>query len=113
MKQTSRRTLIPEDFTVSGRIVELAKENKWPDPWDELNAFKDYHIAHGTLMADWEAAFRTWLRNCLRFNKAAPVIKPVPPKPKLTREEYRLTPEERARNVRMIKELAAGIGKKI
>lgn len=111
MKQISRRTRIPEDFTVSGRMVELAKENKWPDPWDELNGFKDYHMAHGTLMADWEAAFRTWLRNCLRFNKAAPVIKPVPLKPKLTREEERLSPEERRENIRKFSQMVSEIAR--
>ena len=62
-----KRSRIPEDFEVSDRIVHLALENGWPDPDTELDAFKDYHLAKGSLMADWEAAFRTWLRNAARF----------------------------------------------
>jgi hypothetical protein len=53
--------------------MELAKQNGWPDPRRELDAFKDYHLAHGTLMADWEAAFRTWLRNALAWGKSKPI----------------------------------------
>jgi hypothetical protein len=110
MPQTSRRTLIPEDFEVSARIMELAKENHWPDPHSEVNGFKDYHIAHGTLMANWEAAFRTWLRNCQKFNKAARPIAPPAPAP-ILKEKRREIPADEQR--RRLAELTAGIGKKI
>ena len=63
-----KRSRISEDFTVSDRVVELALMNGWPDPDTEVEAFKDYHLAKGSLMADWEAAFRTWLRNAARWN---------------------------------------------
>jgi hypothetical protein len=62
-----KRSRIPEDFEVSDRIVHLALKNGWPEPESELDAFKDYHLARGSLMVDWEAAFRTWLRNAARF----------------------------------------------
>jgi len=71
-----RRSTVPENFEVTARIIELAKQNGWPNPHEQLDAFKDYHLAHGTLMADWEAAFRTWLRNSLKFGKT-PIVKPV------------------------------------
>lgn len=29
--------------------------------------FRDYHLARGTLFADWGAAFRTWVRNDRKF----------------------------------------------
>ena len=32
--------------------------------------FHDYHLAHGTLMLDWHAAWRTWVRNQVRFGRA-------------------------------------------
>lgn len=63
MTRTKARTTIPKDFSVSPEIVESAKKNGWPNPHSQIEAFKDYHLAHGSLMADWEAAFRTWLRN--------------------------------------------------
>jgi len=111
MKHTSRRTLIPEDFEVSDEIITLAKKNGWPDPRSEVEAFKDYHIAQGTLMFDWEAAFRTWLRNCLRFNKTLP-SRPATNKAEIL-SELPLTPEQRAENQRKLRELMSGIGKKI
>lgn len=30
---------------------------------EEWEHFEDYHRAHGSLMADWPAAWRTWCRN--------------------------------------------------
>lgn len=34
----------------------------------EAEHFRDHHSAKGSRMLDWDAAFRTWLRNALRFN---------------------------------------------
>ena len=70
-----KRTHVSPDFKVSERIAELAKEHGWPNPTMECEQFVDYHLAHGTLMLDWEAAFRTWLRNAKKFaeDKAARV----------------------------------------
>ena len=64
-----KKRAIPDDFKASPRIVELARQNGWPNPESELDAFRDYHLAHGSIMADWEAAFRTWLRNRARWDK--------------------------------------------
>jgi hypothetical protein len=107
MKQTSRRTLIPEDFEVSDSIMDMVAERGWPDPRTEVQKFKDYHIARGTLMADWEAAFRTWLTNSLGFG-----AKPMPKaqaKEQRIQKELDLSPEERRDNIRkfnqMVKEL--------
>lgn len=33
----------------------------------EAEQFRDYHTAKGSVMLDWEAAFRTWLRNAKKF----------------------------------------------
>lgn len=67
-------TPLPDDFKVTPRILELAKQHGWPNPDSELDAFKDYHLAHGSRMADWEAAFRTWLRNRARWGKPGRII---------------------------------------
>lgn len=37
------------------------------DADDEAERFRDFHTAKGSVMKDWEAAFRTWLRNANRF----------------------------------------------
>ena len=36
----------------------------------EANAFRDYHAAHGSTMANWDMAFHTWLRNAVKFGPA-------------------------------------------
>ena len=33
----------------------------------EAEAFRDHHTAKGSVMLDWDAAFRTWLRNAVKF----------------------------------------------
>ncbi len=33
----------------------------------EAEAFRDHHAAKGSRMTDWDAAFRTWLRNAVKF----------------------------------------------
>lgn len=35
----------------------------------ELEQFKDHHRAKGSRMKDWQAAFRTWLANAVKFQK--------------------------------------------
>ena len=38
----------------------------------ELPKFRDYHTAKGSLMADWQAAWRTWVGNAATFARAGP-----------------------------------------
>ncbi len=111
MKHTSRRTLIPEDFEADDQIMELVAQRGWPDPRLEVVKFRDYHIAHGTLMADWQAAFRTWLNNAVGFG-----AKPMPKseaKAQQRQKELPLTPEQIEENKRKLRELMSGIGKKV
>lgn len=43
---------------------------------DQWRAFRDYHIGRGSRMADWSAAWRTWLGNMRRFaNSRSPPTK--------------------------------------
>lgn len=53
---------MPEDFSVSDRIRELARVKRWPDPDTEIESFRDWAISGGILSCDWEARFRNWLR---------------------------------------------------
>jgi len=78
-RTVKKKTPLPDDFSVNDRMVVLAKENGWPSPASEIEAFKDHHIAHGSMMADWDAAFRTWLRNCKKWAKTAPTPAHVSP----------------------------------
>jgi hypothetical protein len=35
----------------------------------EADQFRDHHTAKGSTMLDWDAAFRTWLRNAIRWGR--------------------------------------------
>lgn len=50
----------------------------------ELGAFTDYHKSKGSLFKDWDAAFRTWLRNAAKFNAWK-----SPPQPQQTTAAHR------------------------
>lgn len=63
------RTKLPSNFEPSPAIISLAQKNGWPDPEKELEAFRDHHKSKGTLSADWDASFRSWLRKALQFEK--------------------------------------------
>jgi hypothetical protein len=53
---------LPDDFLPNdaGNVAALAKG---VDANAELEKFKNYHLAKATLMADWQAAWRTWVGN--------------------------------------------------
>lgn len=38
----------------------------------EMAAFRNHHAAKGTLMVDWQAAWRTWVGNARKFARTAP-----------------------------------------
>jgi hypothetical protein len=88
--QTKLRTRLPEDFRVTTEVMVQAREHGWPDPRKELEAFKDYHLAKGTLNLDWEAAFRTWLRRAVTMDrKYKPIQPPITQPPSVKPAEAR------------------------
>ena len=66
---------MPEDFTPSEAGTALAAEKRI-DVTAELRKFRDYHAAKGSVMADWQAAWRTWVGNA-RPGTAAVNIAPA------------------------------------
>jgi hypothetical protein len=63
-----RGSVFPEGFQFDERADALAKSYGL-NPHKELAAFRDFHIAKGSVFKDWPAAFRTWLRNAVKFAK--------------------------------------------
>jgi hypothetical protein len=71
---TSRKSRLAEDWhpqpidpdSVCGRIIA-----EWPRGRveEELARFKDHHLGRGSAMADWQAAWRTWVQNAKRFER--------------------------------------------
>lgn len=65
-----RRSRIPSEFFPNENGV--AKAQSLGLMLDvELTKFRDYHQGKGTLMADWDAAWRTWIGNARQPPKAA------------------------------------------
>jgi hypothetical protein len=64
--QAKRRRQLPEDWkppSVEGfSFFEIDRE---------VPQFRDYHAAKGSVMKDWDAAFRTWMRNSRKFGGKA------------------------------------------
>lgn len=69
MTRSKKRTPISADWLPDEAGREFAQANGVAAP--EIARFRDYHLAHGTLMASWPAAWRTWCRNAVRFGNAS------------------------------------------
>ena len=89
-----RKRRLPEDWRPTDRHASFAAENRL-DTDAEAEQFRDHHTAKGSLMLDWDAAFRTWLRNAVKFRK------PDPEPPRILTRPYEqhkppdgLSPEE-------------------
>lgn len=67
---SARATILPSDFMPNETAEQLAREFGL-DLAGEQAAFEDHHAAKGTTFKDWQAGFRTWLRNSSKFRQAA------------------------------------------
>ena len=60
---------MPLGWAPSLKHAELAR-SVGSDLTAEILNFTDHHTAKASRFADWDAAFRTWLRNSQRFRGA-------------------------------------------
>lgn len=67
----SRKTKLPPEFSPNEAGAKTAEE-KGLSVAAELQKFTDHHTAKGSLMADWQAAWRTWVGNAATFARAGP-----------------------------------------
>lgn len=65
-----RAIQLPEDFVPDATCVELAV-SLGRSASAELPAFADFHRSKGSTFKDWQSAFRTWLRNSVKFGSPA------------------------------------------
>lgn len=65
----NKRTGLPMDFKPDTEAIEFARDKKL-DLDAELSKFKDYYQATGSVMVDWQSAFRAWLKNAVTFRVA-------------------------------------------
>jgi hypothetical protein len=75
-----RKTTLKANWEPSEAGIEFAK-SRAPSLViaDEVQRFKDYNAANGRRMVDWEATWRTWVMNVIRFR---PEVTNQPPPPK-------------------------------
>lgn len=64
--KTSRACVLPENFEPNETCLAIADELGL-SVGAEKAAFADHHTANGSTFKDWQAAFRTWLRNAAKF----------------------------------------------
>lgn len=57
-----RRQQLPPDFSPNETGINAARQ-KGIDVGTELDKFRNYHLAKGSVMLDWQAAWRTWVGN--------------------------------------------------
>jgi uncharacterized protein YdaU (DUF1376 family) len=71
---------IPEDWCPSDRNVSDAEALSFSQQEisHEADKFRDHHLARGSLLRDWDAGWRTWLRNVRRFANGRVVVTPFP-----------------------------------
>lgn len=70
-KRVSKRTSLGETAEPSLRNrQDAAKHGFLNGSCDALwERFREYHVGNGTLKANWEAAFRTWILNEIKFRE--------------------------------------------
>jgi uncharacterized protein YdaU (DUF1376 family) len=64
-----RRCVLPDDFEPNEAGLQAAAGLILST---ELVAFRNHHEGKGTLMVDWQAAWRTWVGNARKFNRSVP-----------------------------------------
>jgi hypothetical protein len=67
-KRANRSSRLTSDFEPNETAVKIASE-LGVSVSEELPGFIDHHIGRGTTMSDWQAAFRTWIRNAKKFGE--------------------------------------------
>ncbi|MGV8955027.1 MAG: hypothetical protein ACOH2M_28275, partial [Cypionkella sp.] len=69
-EKRKRRCQLPEGWTPSERNISDAHSKQFSDREinHEADRFADFHRAKGSIFADWDAAWRTWLGNARKFS---------------------------------------------
>lgn len=66
-KPIKKQSRLPENFEPNSTGCGLIESNGL-NLSNELEAFKNHHTSKGSLFLDWQAAWRTWVGNAVKFN---------------------------------------------
>ena len=67
-KKAAPRTLLPEGFAPNDAGSKAATDAGL-NVAAELRRFRDHHESKGSLMANWQAAWRTWVGNAISYGR--------------------------------------------
>ena len=84
-RPAKRAATLPEDFTLTDTRRTYALSKNIPADI-EFEAFTNHHTAKGSTFKDWDAAWRTWVGNAVKFGRSTRDV-PTP---------TRIAPYERA-----------------
>ena len=74
-KKSKKATSISDPFALEDTVVDaLRKKHPSLDIGEQIDAFVDFHTAKGSVFKSWDAAFRTWCRNAVKFAEPRTVI---------------------------------------
>jgi len=75
-----RAVALPEGWVPSQKNIADAKDKNLTDQEiaDEADSFRDHHLAKGTTFKDWDAGWRTWVRNSIKFRGRGMALKAHP-----------------------------------
>lgn len=76
-KRARNKSYIPEDWMATAEHISWAREQaekagveiEW---YLEADQFVDHHRKVGSIFVDWKAAWRTWVRNAIKFKLEKP-----------------------------------------
>lgn len=71
LRSDRRKTRVSPDWWPDDNGIAFASERQI-SPDIEAPRFRDHHIAKGSLMVDWAAAWRTWVQNAVKFRGDKP-----------------------------------------
>ena len=66
----TRKTGVPSGWSPSGELIQQLQD-KFPRivVAEQTDGFLDWHRSKGSKFADWDAAFRNWVRNADKFRR--------------------------------------------
>lgn len=74
-KRPKTATAIPDEFPLTDEMIAFAQRQGCNGNIQAITeAFLDYHRAKGSRFKDWAAAWRTWIRNEVKFRKPGPPV---------------------------------------
>jgi hypothetical protein len=80
-KPTTGKRPIPPDFAVTAAVEKMSRAEGLPNPHVVILGFRDWATANDRRYADWEAAFRNWMRSEITRKTFEPWEEVSPPKP--------------------------------